>query len=104
MRTFYLITATLGLILPYTFFGLFLAEYGFDLALFVRQMFASPIAAFFSVDVIVSSLVLWGFVYSEGRRLGMRRLWIYVLLNLLVGVSFALPVFLYAREGVRGHE
>ena len=37
--------------------------------------------------------------FSEGRRLGMERLWVHVLLNLLVGVSFALPVFLYVREG-----
>jgi hypothetical protein len=62
-------------------------------------MFASPIAGFFSIDVILSSLVLWVFVFSEGRRLGMKKLWVFVLLNLAVGVSLALPAFLYVREG-----
>ena len=99
MRAFYLIAAVLGFILPYIFFIQFLAENGLNLALFVQQMFASPIAGFFSMDVIISSIVFWAFLFSEGRRLAMQRLWIYVLLNLLMGVSFALPVFLYVREG-----
>lgn len=29
----------------------------------------------------------------------MKHLWVYVLANLLVGVSLALPLFLYVREG-----
>ena len=52
------------------------------------------------MDVIVASVVFWGFLFSEGRRLRMKRPWIYVLFNLLVGVSFALPAFLYSREKV----
>jgi hypothetical protein len=51
-----------------------------------------------SLDVIVSSLVLWLFVFSEGRRRGMRNLWLYVACNLAVGVSLALPLFLFFRE------
>ena len=54
--------------------------------------------AFFGMDVIVSSVTLWIFVYSEGTRLRMRRLWIYIVCNLLVGVSLALPLFLLVRE------
>ena len=101
MRYIYLIIAILGLIVPYAFFIPFLAQNGLNLPLFAQQMFANPIAGFFGADVIVSSLALWAFVFSEGRRLGMKNLWVYVLLNLLVGVSFALPVFLYVREGKR---
>jgi hypothetical protein len=98
VRTFYLLAAILGFIVPYVFFFQFLVEHGLNLSLFFQQMFATPIAAFFSADVIVSSLAFWAFLYSEGRRFAMRNLWIYVLLNLLVGVSFALPVFLFVRE------
>jgi hypothetical protein len=50
------------------------------------------------MDVIVSSVVLWLFVFSEGRRLRMKNLWLYVLCNLAVGVSSALPLFLLFRE------
>jgi hypothetical protein len=99
VRAVYLILAVLGLALPYAFFIPFLAENGLNLELIMQQMFANRIAGFFSMDVIVSTLVLWAFVFSEGRRLAMKRLWVYVLLTLLVGVSFALPVFLYVREG-----
>ena len=51
MRTFYLIGAILGFILPYIFFIQFLTENGLNLALFVQQMFTSPIAGFFSMHV-----------------------------------------------------
>jgi hypothetical protein len=47
---------------------------------------------------IVSSLVLWFLVYLEGRRSGIRHLWLPVAANLLVGVSLGLPLFLYMRE------
>jgi hypothetical protein len=51
------------------------------------------------MDVIVSALVLWAFIFSEGRRRGMRHLGVYVAATLTVGVSLALPLFLYVREG-----
>lgn len=56
------------------------------------------------MDVIVSSLALWLFVFSEGRRRGMGRLWVYVVCNLTVGVSLALPLFLFFRERKRNAE
>ena len=64
MRRFYLIGAILGFIVPYLFFSQFLIEYGLDLGKFLEQMFGSPIAAFFTVDVIITSIVLWGFIFS----------------------------------------
>lgn len=52
----------------------FLAAHGFDMPLLFRQLFQNSVSAFFGMDVIVSSLVLWLFVFSEGRRRGMRTL------------------------------
>lgn len=75
------------------------AEHGLNLPLLVEQLFANRIAAFFGMDVIVSALVLWVFVIAEGRRLGMRHLWVYFVCTLTVGVSLALPLFLYVRAG-----
>lgn len=95
---FYLGLCIVGTILPYSQFIPFLREHGLDLSLFFQQLFANKISAFFGLDVIVSSLVLWVFIYSEGARLRMRRLWVYVACNLLVGVSLALPLFLLMRE------
>ena len=99
MKKFYLIVAVLGIAAPYYYLFLFLTENGFDLALFISQMFETHAGALFSVDVLVSSLALWLFVFIEGPKRGMKNLWLYVFLNFTVGVSFALPLFLYFRQG-----
>ena len=98
MKTLYLIAAILGTVLPLSQFIPFLKTHGLDLSLFFTSLFSNNVSAFFALDVIVSSLVLWLFVFSEGRRLGMNRLWLYILCNLTVGVSLALPLFLLFRE------
>ena len=98
----YLVLCVLGVILPYSQLLPFLREHGFDMRVLVEQMFANRISAFFGLDVVVSSLVLWTFVFIEGRRRKMRHLWVPVVGNLLVGVSLGLPLFLYMRERVRG--
>ncbi len=98
MQRLYFIVAILGAVLPLYFFIPFLWSSGFDMSLFFRQLFQNQVSSFFGMDVLVSSLVLWLFVFSEGRRRGMKNLWVYVLCNLLVGVSLGLPLFLYFRE------
>lgn len=98
LQTIYLVLCILGTILPYSQFIPFLLEHGFDLNLFLEQLFANHISSFFGMDLIVTSLVLWVFVFWEGNRLRMGNLWIYVASNLLVGVSLALPLFLLMRQ------
>ncbi|MGI2904462.1 DUF2834 domain-containing protein [Tolypothrix sp. VBCCA 56010] len=98
LQSFYLILCILGFVLPYSQFVPFLLEHGLDIKLFFEQLFANRISGFFGMDVAVSSLVLWTFVFSEGTRLKMRYLWVYVVCNLLVGVSFGLPLFLLIRQ------
>lgn len=98
LQTTYLILCILGTVLPYSQFVPFLIEHGLDLKLFYNQLFANQISSFFGMDLIVSSLVLWVYVFWEGTRLGMKNLWIYIASNLLVGVSLGLPLFLLMRQ------
>ena len=98
MHWLYLVAAIAGAALPLSQLVPFLATYGLDMRLFVQQLFQNHISAFFGLDVIVSSFVLWLFVFTEGPRRGMRNLWVYVVCNLAVGVSLALPLFLFFRE------
>lgn len=98
LQTTYLILCILGTILPYSQFVPFLIENGLDLKLFFEQLFINRISSFFGMDLIVSSLVLWVFVFWEGSRLGMKNLWVYITSNLLVGVSLGLPLFLLMRQ------
>ena len=98
MQWLYLVAAVLGAALPLSQLIPFLAAHGLDVPLLFRQLFQTNASAFFGLDVIVSSVVLWLFVFSEGRRRGMKNLWLYVACNLSVGVSLALPLFLFFRE------
>jgi len=98
MKILYLLAAILGAALPLSQLIPFLKTHGLNLTLFFALLFSNNVSGFFGMDVVVSSVVLWIFVFSEGRRLGMRHLWIYVVCNLIVGVSLALPLFLLFRE------
>jgi len=98
LRHVYLALCVVGAFLPYSQFIPWFLEHGLDLSLFLDQLFANRIGGFFGLDAIVSSLVLWVFVFSEGRRIGMRHLWLPVLASLVVGVSLGLPLFLYMRQ------
>jgi hypothetical protein len=97
-RTLYLALCVAGVVLPYSQLIPFLREHGLDLRLLLDQLFSNRIGGFFGWDVIVSSIVLWVFVFVEGRRAGVRHLWAPLAANLAVGVSLGLPLFLYLRE------
>jgi hypothetical protein len=97
-RTLYLALCVAGVVLPYSQLIPFLREHGLDLRLFFEQLFSNRIGGFFGWDVIVSSVVLWVFVFVEGRRAGVRHLWAPLAANLAVGVSLGLPLFFYLRE------
>jgi hypothetical protein len=94
----YLALCLVGAILPLAVFLPFLRAHGLDVREFLAQLFATPVSSFFGWDVIVSSVVLWAFVFLEGRRLAMGGLWAPIAANLVVGVSLGLPLFLYLRE------
>ena len=98
MQWLYLVAAILGTVLPLTQLIPFLTTYGLDIPVFFQQLFQNHVSGFFGMDVIVSSLVLWLFVFSEGRRRRMGNLWLYVVCNVALGVSPALPLFLFFRE------
>lgn len=94
----YLILAGFGLLVPYYFLFQFIRENGPDLPLLVQQLFTNNISTFFAVDLIISILVFWIYMFSEANKLQMKNAWLYLLASLLVGLSFALPLFLYLRE------
>jgi hypothetical protein len=98
MKRVYAVLCVLGFALPYYFLLRFVSEHGFQLSVLVNQVFANPITAFFAADVIVSSLVLWVFMYHEIRKRSIKLWWICIIANLMVGVSLALPLFLLLRE------
>ena len=98
MKPIYILLCILGTLLPYWLFMPFLQQHGLNIPLFAQQMFATPTAAFFTADVLISSLALWAFIYVETRKRSIKFWWLSILANLTVGVSLALPLFLLLRE------
>lgn len=98
MKQVYLFLCFLGLIFPYYFFVKFVLSNGLNFPLFINQLFVNQISAFFGADVIVSSLVLWAFIYHETRQRRIPRWWLCIVANLTVGVSLGLPLFLWLHE------
>ena len=97
MKNFYLVAAITGAIVPYaTYFGYLAYVPGSSGALSLA--WGNPIAAATLADFTLSCLVFWPFMFSEVRHLGMRWPLFYVVSNCLIGLSFALPAFLYMRE------
>ena len=97
-RHFYLICCVLGLLLPYSQLVPWLLEHGVNLTLFVDELFANRISAFFAIDVVISAIVLIWFIQSEGKRWRVRLLWLPTLGTLVVGVSLGFPLFLFLRQ------
>ena len=94
----YLALCVLGTALPYRHFVPWVAEHGFAPQLFLEQLFANRVGAFFGADVIISAIVLVVFMRLERARQPIRWPWLPVGGLLLVGVSLGFPLFLYLRE------
>ncbi len=98
MAAFYLVLAIVGAIAPYIFFLDFMAESGVGLGPFVGALFVNGAAGGFATDLVISSTAFWAFLWNDAGRSNVAHPWIYVLVNLLIGLSCALPLYLYMRE------
>lgn len=95
--------ALVGFVVPNAMVLAFFLREGVDLGAYFGHWGESLPAAQLAADVSIAfaALALWA--AWEGRRLGMRTWWLPVPASLLVGVCFALPLFLLLRErAVRG--
>lgn len=96
MKKVYLTLSFLGAVIPYWFFWDHFKNVGFGLGNFAQALFANGAAGGFSADVLLSSLVFWIFIYSNDSKVRLR--WPFIVLNLAVGLSCALPLYFYFKE------
>ncbi len=68
--------------------------------LFWKDAVANPAGTFLTVDILALGAALVAWMFAEGRRLGIGSSWLwgYLLLSVLVAISFALPMFLAHRH------
>jgi len=97
-KNIYILLCILGTLLPLSQFVPWVVEHGLNVHLFIQELFSTRIGSFFGLDVIVSALVLFVFIYFEGRKMHLNNLWIPIVATLSVGVSLGLPLFLYMRQ------
>lgn len=95
MKNFYLTLSIIGAILPYIFFTSFMQTNGIDLPLFIESLFINGAAGGFTVDLLISSFVFWIMMFKENK---VKLKWLIIVLNLTIGLSCALPFYLYLRE------
>ena len=97
-KNIFLILAIIGFIAPYYFFIQVPPEDILDLPVLLQPLFANNFMKGVAMDLTVSVIVFWVYVFVEANKLQMKNPWLYLLATLLVGLSFALPLFLYFRE------
>ncbi|WP_221569332.1 DUF2834 domain-containing protein [Alkalihalobacillus sp. TS-13] len=98
MKKLYLILGVIGTVFPYYFFIQFLGDNGLDLGLLMELLFANTISAFFAVDFLISCVVFLVFMFNESRKYNIKEKWICLLTLFAVGLSLALPLFLFFRQ------
>ena len=99
MKTVYLVLAVAGLLVPGYFIVRLVAQPGLNLGELLAPFANNLLVELLAADLVVSSLVFWVFVYRESERRAIPAPWLFVLANLLLGLCFALPLFLFVRHG-----
>lgn len=98
MKALYLALAIVGAVVPYVFFTQHFSAVGLGLLDFVSALFANGAAGGFSSDLLISSFVFWIAMFQIRGRGSAPSPWPFVALNLAIGLSCALPAYLWARE------
>ena len=97
-KTFYLICAVIGTVVPWLLFASFFAQEGVNIPLFIQSLFVNGAAGGFAADVLISILVFWVWSYADARQNGVKNWWLVLPACFMVGLSLALPLYLYMRS------
>ena len=98
MKILYLLLAVIGAIFPYVFYYQFIQAEGLNFSLFVSQLFESKAASGFTADVLLATVCFWVFIFNRSRKPAAPKPLIFFILSCTVGLSCALPAYLYANE------
>jgi hypothetical protein len=93
----YLTCAILGAVAPWVGFARFFAGNGMG-GDFIGALFANGASSGFTIDLVISSVVFWIFLFSPSVRSRVNHVWMFVIVNLAIGLSCALPLALWRVE------
>ncbi|GIL01704.1 MAG: hypothetical protein BroJett030_16030 [Alphaproteobacteria bacterium] len=99
MRSFLLLMAAIGTVVPWLFFGRFVAASGLDPIAFLTQPFVNGAAGGFAADAMIAAATFLVWSFADARERAVRHWWVAIPATLLVGLSLSLPLYLLMREG-----
>jgi uncharacterized membrane protein len=91
---FFLILSIIGLITAWIFNGV-ASVTGQD---YLNAWFGSAVDWVLSVDLLIVAIAGSALMIFEAQRLGMKRVWLYIVLSGITAFAFTFPLFLAMRE------
>ena len=91
---FFLILALAGLVTAWVFNGI-ASVTGAD---YLGAWFGTPVDWVLSLDLLIVAVAGSALMIMEAKRLGMKRVWLYIVLSGVTAFAFTFPLFLALRE------
>jgi len=91
---FYLVLSVVGLITAWVFNGI-ASVMG---ANYLLAWFGTPVDWVLSLDLLIVAIAGSAFMIFEAKKLGMKRVWVYIALSGITAFAFTFPLFLAIRE------
>lgn len=91
---FYLILSIVGLVTAWIFNGI-ASVTGQD---YLQAWFGSAVDWVLSLDILIVAIAGSAFMIFEARKLGMKRVWLYIVASGVTAFAFTFPLFLAMRE------
>ena len=91
---FFLILSIIGLVTAWVFNGI-ASVTGQN---YLDAWFGLAVDWVLSLDILIVAIAGSAFMIFEARKLGMKRVWLYVLLSGVTAFAFTFPLFLAMRE------
>jgi hypothetical protein len=97
-----LLLTVLGFVVPNAMVVVFFVEHGVDLGRYFGNWFGTLPSAQLVVDLVICGVAFIGWSALDGPRAGVPRWWVTIPATLLVGLCFAVPLYLLLRERALG--
>ena len=91
---FFFVLSLVGLITAWVFNGI-ASVTGQN---YLDAWFGSAVDWVLSLDILIVAVVGSAFMIFEARKLGMKRVWLYIVLSGVTAFAFTFPLFLAMRE------
>lgn len=92
MKRFYALATVIGTVVPYFYFYQQLTNSEISLIPIINAIFATYASTGFVSDLFIASFIFWIYIY---KKVNSKLFFTIVALNLIIGLSAALPYYLY---------